>query len=65
MYSKCRSMNEAHSIFDNMESRDIITWNTMIQSYGHNGKEVLELFERMKKEAFQPPTILSFQFVQI
>ena len=31
MYSKCGSMNEAQSIFDNMESRDIITWNAMYQ----------------------------------
>jgi pentatricopeptide repeat protein len=54
MYSKCRSMDEARSIFDTMQSKDIITWNAMIQGYRENGKESLELFERMKKEGLQP-----------
>ena len=56
MYSKCGSMNEAQSIFDNMESRDIITWNAMISGYRQNGdvKESIELFKKMQQEGIQP-----------
>ena len=59
MYSKCGSMNEAHSIFDNMESRNIITWNAMISGYGQNGdgKKSIELFEKMQQEGIQPNSI--------
>ena len=56
MYLKCGSMNEAQSIFDNMESRDIITWNAMISGYRQNGdgKESIELFKQMQQEGIQP-----------
>ena len=56
MYLKCGSMNEAQSIFDNMESRNIITWNAMISGYGQNGngKESIELFKQMQQEGIQP-----------
>ena len=42
MYSKCGSMNEAQSIFDNMESKNIVSWTAMISGYRQNGngKEV-------------------------
>jgi len=52
-------MNEAQSIFDNMESRDIITWTTMISGYGQNGdgKKSIELFEKMETEGIQPDSI--------
>ena len=54
MYSKCGSMNEAHSIFDNMKSRDIITWNAMISGYGQNGdgKESASILRYFQFETF-------------
>ena len=56
MYSKCGSMNEAQSIFDTMQSKDIISWNAMIAGYRQNGKgiEALKLFEQMQQEGIQP-----------
>jgi pentatricopeptide repeat protein len=37
MYSKCGSIDDARSIFDNIESKDIISWNAMISGYEQNG----------------------------
>jgi pentatricopeptide repeat protein len=59
MYAKCGSMDEARSIFDSMQSRDVIAWNAMIQGYrqNENGKEALQLFEQMKEEGLQPSQV--------
>src|SRR4051812_48946746 len=56
MYAKCGSMNDARSVFDNMELKDIISWNAMIAGYGQNGKdrEALELFNQMKQSGVKP-----------
>ena len=52
-------MNDARSIFDNIQSKDIISWNAMISGYGQNGngKESIELFQQMEKENVQPDSI--------
>jgi pentatricopeptide repeat protein len=67
MYSKCGSMNEAQSIFGNMQSKNIISWNSMIAGYGQNGKgiEALKLFKQMQQEGIQRHTLLLFQYIQI
>ena len=59
MYSKCGSIDDARSIFDNMESKDIISWNAMISGYGQNGnsKEAIELFQQMQQSGIQPDSI--------
>ena len=59
MYSKCGSMNEAQSIFDTMQSKDIISWNAMIAGYGQNGdaRKALELFKEMEMQMVQPNSI--------
>ncbi|KAJ4728464.1 Pentatricopeptide repeat-containing protein [Melia azedarach] len=49
MYSKCGAPSCARAIFDQMESRDLISWNVIIASYGihGHGKEALSLFLQM------------------
>ncbi|CAK7349380.1 unnamed protein product [Dovyalis caffra] len=56
MYAKCGALSCAHAIFDRMDSRDLILWNTMIASYGihGDGKEVLSLFLKMKEADIRP-----------
>ena len=56
MYSKCGSIDDARSIFDNMESKDIISWTAMISGYEQNGnsKEAIELFQQMQQSGIQP-----------
>ena len=67
MYSKCGSMNDARSIFDTLQSKDIVSWNAMIGGYRQNGKgtEALKLFEQMQQEGIQPNHFTFFQYVQI
>ncbi|XP_058093286.1 putative pentatricopeptide repeat-containing protein At3g25060, mitochondrial [Magnolia sinica] len=50
MYSKCGSLSSARALFDRVSSRDSISWNAMISSYGvhGHGKEALLLFIQMK-----------------
>ena len=56
MYSKCGSLENARSIFDGMESKNIITWNAMIAAYGQhgNGKEALDLYHQMEEQGIIP-----------
>ncbi|XVE78112.1 hypothetical protein DITRI_Ditri13aG0117700 [Diplodiscus trichospermus] len=50
MYAKCGALSYARELFDRIESRDRISWNVMIASYGvhGDGKEALSLFLQMK-----------------
>ncbi|RZB43006.1 Pentatricopeptide repeat-containing protein [Glycine soja] len=52
MYSKCRAIDDALYIFENMVSRDVVTWNTMISGYPQHGlaQEAIILFEEMIKQ---------------
>ncbi len=47
MYAKCGSMEEAQSVFNNMSSHNVVSWNIMI--LGHvkcgQGQEALELYK--------------------
>ncbi|CAK9200383.1 unnamed protein product [Sphagnum troendelagicum] len=59
MYSKCGSIEDACKVFNNMPSRDVVTWNAMIS--GHvkcgQGQKVLELFHQMQKKGVQPTPV--------
>ncbi|GAV70715.1 PPR domain-containing protein/PPR_2 domain-containing protein/PPR_3 domain-containing protein [Cephalotus follicularis] len=56
MYSKCGALSCALAIFDRMDSRDLICWNTMIDGYGihGHGKEALSVFFQMTKTDLKP-----------
>ncbi|XP_071936030.1 pentatricopeptide repeat-containing protein At1g14470-like [Coffea arabica] len=59
MYSKCGSMRKARKIFEEMENRDVISYNTLttgFAAYG-SGAEALELLSKMKQESMQPDRI--------
>uniref|UniRef100_A0A0D9VH20 Pentacotripeptide-repeat region of PRORP domain-containing protein n=1 Tax=Leersia perrieri TaxID=77586 RepID=A0A0D9VH20_9ORYZ len=59
MYSKCGDMVVAMAVFDKMPERDIISWNSMVTGFSHNGqgKQSLAVFERMLKAEVQPTYI--------
>ncbi|CAA2958436.1 pentatricopeptide repeat-containing At2g13600-like isoform X1 [Olea europaea subsp. europaea] len=50
MYAKCGDVDSAHKLFDEMNSRNLVTWNAMVAGFVQNGLEkiALELFVRMK-----------------
>jgi len=59
MYSKCGSMEDACKVFNNMPSRNVVTWNAMI--LGHvkcgQGQKALELFHQMQQKGVQPTPV--------
>eukprot|EP00250_Pteridium_aquilinum_P021062 c25021_g11_i1 orf=1-684(-) len=56
MYVKCGLLGRAQEVFDELVIRDVITWNTLITGYSHQGnaEEVFNCFERMQHERFSP-----------
>lgn len=50
MYAKCGDMEAARLVFDRMDRKDIISWNTMIGGYSRNclPNEALNLFSEMQ-----------------
>eukprot|EP01018_Ginkgo_biloba_P039605 Gb_08794 [translate_table: standard] len=56
MYAKCRRIEFAHQLFDEMPIRDVVTWNAMIVGYAMHGhaEDVLSLFAKMQKTSTKP-----------
>ncbi|KAL2932956.1 hypothetical protein RDABS01_016075 [Bienertia sinuspersici] len=56
MYAKCGHVYEAESIFDGLVSKNEASWNTLISCHArkNEGEKALSLFQRMKKEGFEP-----------
>eukprot|EP01018_Ginkgo_biloba_P002768 Gb_08745 [translate_table: standard] len=56
MYAKCGNIVKAHNLFDKMDRRNVVSWNTMIAGYAMHGcgKEALELFEQMQNSGIKP-----------
>ncbi|KAF8033735.1 hypothetical protein BT93_C0100 [Corymbia citriodora subsp. variegata] len=56
MYAKCGSIVEAQRIFDSMQEKNVVTWNSMICGYGlhGHGKEALDLFTEMLQSGVSP-----------
>lgn len=56
MYSKCGSMEDAFSVFDQMHRRNLTSWDIMISWLAKNdcGEDSLELFAEFKKSGLKP-----------
>ncbi|MCL7051481.1 hypothetical protein MKW94_002592 [Papaver nudicaule] len=56
MYSKCGAMELAREVFDKMEERNVVSWNSMIMGYGTHGdgEKALEMFLEMEKNGPMP-----------
>lgn len=59
MYAKCGCIEKGRNIFDEMQERDVVSWNVMIGVYAQSGKveEAINLFGKMIKEAVQPDNV--------
>ncbi|RYR43055.1 hypothetical protein Ahy_A08g039488 [Arachis hypogaea] len=64
MYSKSRMFNDAKAIFDDLENKDSVSWNSIIGGHVTNGhdSEALETFNQMQL-AGAKPTCLTFATV--
>uniref|UniRef100_A0A6N2MUR6 Pentacotripeptide-repeat region of PRORP domain-containing protein n=1 Tax=Salix viminalis TaxID=40686 RepID=A0A6N2MUR6_SALVM len=53
MYGKCESIEDCEQVFHEMPERSLVSWNTMICGYAHQGDVdmVVTLFEEMQFEA--------------
>lgn len=56
MYTKCGSLSEAHSVFEKIDCKDIISWNSMISGYKMHGRafDALRTFELMISSGYKP-----------
>ncbi|KAG4939061.1 hypothetical protein GLYMA_16G115600v4 [Glycine max] len=56
MYAKCGVIEKALDVFDGLDVKDIITWNTIINGLAMHGHvaDALSLFERMKRAGERP-----------
>ncbi|PON33762.1 DYW domain containing protein [Parasponia andersonii] len=59
MYSKCGSVTWAQRVFDWMEERNIVSWNSLISCYEQNGpaSEALDVFLRMMDCGLEPDEV--------
>lgn len=56
MYSSCRNLSSCFSVFDQIEIKTTVSWNSIIAACSHNGspEKALDLFARMLSAGFLP-----------
>ncbi|XP_050238677.1 pentatricopeptide repeat-containing protein At2g46050, mitochondrial [Mercurialis annua] len=56
MYAKNENVDDARMVFDAMAVKNVVSWNTMVVAYGHQGddKEAIKLLKEMLREDFAP-----------
>ncbi len=59
MYIKCGSISAARQVFDDMQSRDVVSWNAIIGGYAQHGygEDAFNLYRQMKGEGVKPNKI--------
>lgn len=59
MYSKCGSLKDARLVFDRVNDKDVVVWNSMIVGYAMHGfgKDALQLFNEMCRIRLKPSDI--------
>ncbi|KAH7306475.1 hypothetical protein KP509_22G014800 [Ceratopteris richardii] len=59
MYAKCGWLGKAQEIFDDLEKRDVVTWNSLVTGYANleDGKRALQIYDRMKQEGVSPNAV--------
>ncbi|XP_019098322.1 PREDICTED: pentatricopeptide repeat-containing protein DOT4, chloroplastic-like [Camelina sativa] len=59
MYAKCGALLLARMLFDDIASKDLVSWTVMIAGYGMHGfgKEAIALFNQMRQAGIEPDEI--------
>ncbi|RVW75971.1 Pentatricopeptide repeat-containing protein [Vitis vinifera] len=65
MYAKCGNVERARLVFDRMEERNGITWNSMLSGYTQNGRptDALSLFNQMQASECDPNPVTALIMV--
>ncbi|WOG83928.1 hypothetical protein DCAR_0103107 [Daucus carota subsp. sativus] len=60
MYSKCGSLKNSLIVFENMKTKDVVTWTSLISAYGMygEGRKAISAFEEMKRTGISPDHII-------
>ncbi|KAL6615556.1 hypothetical protein ACP70R_037826 [Stipagrostis hirtigluma subsp. patula] len=58
-YGKCGEVEDAKGVFDAMPERTVVSWNSMLMAYIHNGRidEAVDLFYEMRAEGVLPTRV--------
>ncbi|XP_059074579.1 pentatricopeptide repeat-containing protein At1g11290, chloroplastic isoform X2 [Cryptomeria japonica] len=59
MYGKCGSIDVAHKVFEKIQNKDLVSWNSLIAGYGMHGhgEEALRFFRLMQQTGIKPDHI--------
>lgn len=59
MYCKCGNLDGASKLFEEMSSKDVVSWNSMISGYAQHGHgdKAIKLFNTMMKVGIEPNEI--------
>ncbi|KAI3714083.1 hypothetical protein L1987_72673 [Smallanthus sonchifolius] len=59
LYSKCGCIDFAYRVFKHMQTRNLITWNSIISGLAQNGQgvEAIQMFNDMINEGIKPDSI--------
>jgi pentatricopeptide repeat protein len=65
LYGKCGEVEDARAVFDAMPERTVVSWNTMLMAYIHNGRidEAVDLFYEMRVEGVLPTRVSIVSFL--
>ncbi|CAN7110427.1 unnamed protein product [Brassica rapa subsp. narinosa] len=56
MYAKCGGLDAARGVFEEMPTKNVVSWSSMINAFSMHGEanDALALFARMKQEHVEP-----------
>ncbi|MFS7909428.1 putative tetratricopeptide-like helical domain superfamily, DYW domain-containing protein [Helianthus anomalus] len=59
MYAKCGSLHDARKVFDEMQTRDVVSWTSMVSAYGMtgDGQTAVTIFSDMQHSGLTPDSI--------
>ncbi|CAN8268276.1 unnamed protein product [Cochlearia groenlandica] len=59
MYGRCGKLELGQKVFDRMRDRDVVSWNSLISSYGVHGygTKAIQIFEEMLENGASPTPV--------